>query len=121
MAALLDPYYWLYLTLLVVIAAMLYPFALVIIPFFLDRLQQILKLPRDVKTGKEGLVGKVATVRQPFSWINDLQLYEGMVWYKGELWKARSAQPNVQNLRAGHKVRIEKLEKLHLVISPEDQ
>ena len=74
--------------------------------------------PRNVKTGKEGLLGKIAIVRTPFK--KDLQsnLYKGKVFANGTLWNAVLKMEDEITLNLGDKVNIRKIDGLTLDIEP---
>src|SRR5205814_7997437 len=64
---------------------------------------------RKVVTGREGLIGRVATVRGRLA-------PEGYVHVEGELWKARSSGRAVE---VGEKVRVLDVDGLSLAVAPE--
>jgi membrane-bound serine protease (ClpP class) len=64
-----------------------------------------------VRTGSEELVGSIAEAR------SDLNP-EGQVWVGGALWGARVADGN-NTVRLGDRVRVDAVEGLTLVVSPE--
>ena len=84
----------------------------------LERFYKRFGLPRNVKTGKEGLIGKVAIVRTPFQ--KDLQsnLYRGKVFVNGTLWNAVLKMEDEITLNLGDKVNIRRVGGLTLYIEP---
>ena len=74
--------------------------------------------PRNVKTGKEGLIGKIAIVRTPFQ--KDLQSnqYRGKVFFNGTLWNAVLKMEDEISLNLGDKVNIREVDGLTLDIEP---
>ena len=74
--------------------------------------------PRNVKTGKEGLIGKVAIVRTPFQKDLKSNLYRGKVFADGALWDAVLKMEDEITLNLGEKVNIRKVEGLILNIEP---
>ena len=74
--------------------------------------------PRNVKTGQEGLIGKIAIVRTSFQ--KDLQsnLYRGKVFADGALWDAVLKMEDEITLNLGDKVNIRKIDGLTLDIEP---
>jgi membrane-bound serine protease (ClpP class) len=64
-----------------------------------------------VRTGSEELIGALAVVRSPLD-------PEGQVWIEGALWRARIAS-NGEAAQLGDRVRIDAVEGLTLLVSPE--
>jgi len=83
-----------------------------VVTFFLVG-RKVLEAHRDepVRTGPEELVGAFAEARTALD-------PEGQVWIEGALWRARLVE-GAGPLRAGDRVRVEAVEGLTLVVSPE--
>ena len=64
-----------------------------------------------VQTGREDMVGKTAIVRETLN-------PEGMVFYEGELWSARSSSGAIE---PGEEVVITRVERLVLVVTKKDK
>ncbi len=64
-----------------------------------------------IRTGTEELVGAVAEARSPID-------PEGQVWIEGALWRARLGD-GAAPVRSGDRVRVEAVEGLTLMVSPE--
>ncbi|HEX6153999.1 MAG TPA: NfeD family protein [Solirubrobacterales bacterium] len=66
-----------------------------------------------VRTGTEEMIGAVAEARSSID-------PEGQVWVEGAIWRARLAE-GATPVRLGDKVRVEAVEGLTLMVSPEPQ
>jgi membrane-bound serine protease (ClpP class) len=66
-----------------------------------------------VRTGTEELIGATAEARSSID-------PEGQVWIEGALWRARLAD-GATPVRQGDRVRVEAVDRLTLVVSPEPQ
>jgi membrane-bound serine protease (ClpP class) len=83
-----------------------------VVTFFLVG-RKVLEAHRDepVRTGSEELVGALAEVRSELAPV-------GQVWIEGALWRARLASDGGA-VRLGDRVRVDSVEGLTLVVSPE--
>jgi membrane-bound serine protease (ClpP class) len=81
--------------------------------YFIAR--KVIEAHRDqpVRTGSEELVGALAEVRSPLD-------PEGQVWLEGALWRARLGKDG-EPAQLGDKVRIDAVDGLTLLVSPEAQ
>lgn len=87
--------------------------ALIAAGFLLWLLGWLVRLKRKrAVTGEEALIGEEGVARDDISAGG-----EGWVKVDGELWKASSDKP----IKAGQKVVINKVERLHLWVSPEEE
>ena len=77
--------------------------------------RKVLAAHRDepVRTGREELIGSRAEVRTPLD-------PDGQVWIEGALWSARLAG-DAESPRPGDRVKVEAIEGLTLVVSPESE
>jgi membrane-bound serine protease (ClpP class) len=66
-----------------------------------------------VRTGAEEMVGATAEARSSID-------PEGQVWIEGALWRARLAE-GATPIQLGDRVRVEAVDRLTLVVSPEPQ
>ena len=79
--------------------------------FFVTR--KVIAAHRDepVRTGSEELIGAIAEARSSLD-------PDGQVWIEGALWRARLAG-SADGVRIGDRVRVEAVEGLTLVVSPQ--
>lgn len=76
-----------------------------------------LGFPHNIKTGAEGLVGRIAIVVKPFEHTN--KVMSGKVQINGELWNAYT--DNSFALSPGDKVKVDSVERLNLYVSRIDE
>src|SRR5512147_1581899 len=70
-------------------------------------------------TGKEAMIGQIATVVDGFAPGVDLQTLCGTVKLNGEIWSAETNRPQREGLAVGCKVHIRSVEGLTLIVEPE--
>lgn len=71
-------------------------------------------------TGKEAMIGQIATVIEGFAPAVGLRTVCGKVRWNGELWSAESDCQEREGLAVGRKVRIRSVEGLTLIVEPEE-
>ena len=74
--------------------------------------------PRNVKTGKEGLIGKTATVRTFFDKDLESNFFRGQVFVNGSLWSAVLRMEDKITLKPGDKVKVVGVDSITLEIEP---
>jgi len=74
--------------------------------------------PRNVKTGKEGLIGKAAIVKTAFIKDPEKEFYRGKVSLNAELWNAVISIEEGRTLAADEKVEIVGIDGITLKIKP---
>lgn len=72
-----------------------------------------LGIPRNTKTGAEGLVGKIAIVVSPFEQKDEAM--SGKIQLNGELWNAFTDSSS--GVLPGEQVRVDSVERLNLYVS----
>ena len=70
-------------------------------------------------TGKEAMIGQIATVVGGFVPTVDLRIVCGKVRLNGEFWSAEADRQQRDGLAVGRKVRIRSVEGLTLIVEPE--
>ena len=70
-------------------------------------------------TGKEAMIGQIATVVGGFAPAVDLRIVCGKVRLNGEFWSAEADHQQRDGLAVGRKVRIRSVEGLTLIVEPE--
>ena len=70
-------------------------------------------------TGKEAMIGQVATVVDGFAPVVGLPKVCGKVRLNGELWSAEADRQEREGLTVGRKVRIRSMEALTLIVEPD--
>jgi membrane protein implicated in regulation of membrane protease activity len=71
-------------------------------------------------TGKEAMIGQIATVVDGFAPAVGLRAVCGKVRLNGEFWSAESDCQGREGLAVGRKVRIRSVEGLTLIVEPEE-
>ena len=71
-------------------------------------------------TGKEAMIGQIATVVDGFAPAVGLRTVCGKVRLNGEFWSAESDCQRREGLAVGRKVRIRSVEGLTLIVEPEE-
>jgi membrane protein implicated in regulation of membrane protease activity len=96
---------------------------LFLLALFCDDLLALLILSGKAKnvamTGKEAMIGQIATVVDGFTPAVGLRMVCGKVRLNGELWSAQSDSQAREGLAVGRKVRIRSVEGLTLIVEPE--
>ena len=70
-------------------------------------------------TGKEAMIGQIATVVGGFAPAVGLRIVCGKVRLNGEFWSAEADRQQRDGLAVGRKVRIRSVEGLTLIVEPE--
>jgi membrane protein implicated in regulation of membrane protease activity len=70
-------------------------------------------------TGKEAMIGQIATVVSGFASVEGLRRVCGKVRLNGEFWFAEADCEQCDRLAVGRKVRIRSVEGLTLIVEPE--
>jgi len=78
--------------------------------------QKKLGVPRNVRTGAEGLIGQTAKVIQPFAWNERKRSMIGKVHLNGEVWWARLHEEQAPDIQQGASVQVEGIDGLALVV-----
>ncbi len=83
-----------------------------------EKLNKRFGFPRNVKTGEQGLINQIATVKTVFSKEEETGCLEGRITVRGEQWKARFSSSESPVLKPGDKVRVVGVQGLTLEIEP---
>ena len=96
---------------------------LLLLALFGDELLALLLLSGKAEnvalTGKEAMIGQIATVVDGFAPAVGLRTVCGKVRLNAELWSAESDRQGREGLAVGRKVRIRSVEGLTLIVEPE--
>jgi membrane-bound ClpP family serine protease len=82
-------------------------------------IQKALGLPKNVRTGAEGMIGQLGTVLSEFQGGSTDNRELGKVRVRGEIWNARTEQVPSEAMSEGSQIRVTKVEGLCLVVVPE--
>jgi len=89
-----------------------------LLAFIHEKFNEKYGFPRNVKTGKEGLIGKTAIVKTAFIKDPEKELYRGKVSLNAELWNAVISIEEGRTLAANEKVEIVGINGITLKIKP---
>lgn len=84
--------------------------------FFYEKVQRKYGLPRNVMTGREGLIGRTALVVRSFEPVGCGRV-EGLVFLGGATWSARLKDGFERPSKSFVSVRVEDLDGLTLIVS----
>ena len=89
-----------------------------ILAFLQERFNAKYNFPRNVKTGKESLIGKTAIVKTKFIKAPEKGNYNGKVSFNAEVWNAVISIEDGIELAVGDKVEIVSVDGITLKIRP---